>query len=133
MPASMMMAPVGSRPKVTGRSIVMVAMGPTPGRTPTSVPTRQPMKASPRFCAVKATWKPSARCCSSSFIGSPLERDDARDDQHRDREGEEVLEEDDAEGGQDEAEDHQLARPALGRGGAADDHHERPRHREPHR
>src|SRR4051812_485327 len=46
MPASMISAPVGSRPKVIGSRMAMVAMGPTPGSTPISVPMRQPTKHS---------------------------------------------------------------------------------------
>jgi hypothetical protein len=45
MPASMMTAWVGLRPKVTGSRMLMPVSGPMPGNTPTSVPTRQPMKA----------------------------------------------------------------------------------------
>ena len=49
MPASMISAPVGSSPKVIGSSMAMVAIGPTPGSTPISVPTRQPRKARPKI------------------------------------------------------------------------------------
>jgi hypothetical protein len=42
MPASMMSAPTGGRPKVIGSSMAMVATEPTPGNTPTSVPTNAP-------------------------------------------------------------------------------------------
>jgi hypothetical protein len=41
----MISAPTGSMPKVIGSSIAMVAIGPTPGSTPISVPTRQPDEA----------------------------------------------------------------------------------------
>src|SRR6516225_11361306 len=44
MPVSMMIPIVGSSPKVSGSSSVMPASGPRPGRTPTTVPHRQPMK-----------------------------------------------------------------------------------------
>jgi hypothetical protein len=67
MPASMISAPTGGRPKVIGKSMVMVAIGPTPGKTPISVPTRQPTKASPMLWGESATEKPSAR-----FEMSPL-------------------------------------------------------------
>jgi hypothetical protein len=39
-----MMAPTGVILKVAGRSMEMVATGPTPGRTPISVPTKTPIK-----------------------------------------------------------------------------------------
>ena len=44
MPASMISAPTGGRPKVIGNSIAMVASGPMPGNTPTSVPTSVPIR-----------------------------------------------------------------------------------------
>src|SRR5439155_8589167 len=44
MPASMISAPTGGRPKVMGSSIAMVATEPTPGSTPTNVPTNAPSR-----------------------------------------------------------------------------------------
>src|SRR5262245_41274399 len=61
MPASMISAPTGSMPKVIGSSIVMVAMGPTPGSTPIKVPIMQPRKHRPRFLTDSATVIPNAR------------------------------------------------------------------------
>src|SRR6185295_7282909 len=61
MPASMMIACVALRPNVTGRSIEMPASGPMPGKTPTSVPTRQPRNAYHKLLGSKATEKPCAR------------------------------------------------------------------------
>src|SRR5690348_1250051 len=46
MPASMISAPTGGRPKVIGSSIATVAMVPMPGSTPTSVPTSAPIRQS---------------------------------------------------------------------------------------
>src|SRR6266545_2195318 len=132
MPASMMMAPVGSSPKVTGRSIVIVAIGPMPGRTPMSVPTTHPMNASPRFWSENATEKPSARCETRPSIDR-LHVDDAGDNQDRDREAERELEQADAERRHDEREHHELDRPRLGRRGAAHDDDDRARQREPDR
>ena len=40
----MISAPTGGNPKVIGSSIAMVASGPRPGRTPTSVPTSAPIE-----------------------------------------------------------------------------------------
>ena len=76
MPASMISAPTGSSPKVIGSSMAIVAIGPTPGSTPISVPTRQPMKHRMRLIGTgtqrpadaqgihatfQTVWKPSAR------------------------------------------------------------------------
>ena len=41
----MMMAPVGSSTTVMGIRMAVPAAGPTPGRTPISVPNVHPMKA----------------------------------------------------------------------------------------
>ena len=46
MPASMISAPTGGRPKVIGSSMATVAMVPIPGSTPTSVPTSAPIRHS---------------------------------------------------------------------------------------
>src|ERR1700704_6040750 len=68
MPASMMSAPVGSMPKVIGSSMVMVAIGPTPGSTPIRVPMRQPRKHNARFLSDSATAIPSARLLNRSTM-----------------------------------------------------------------
>ncbi len=44
-----------------GSSMVMVAIGPTPGSTPTKVPIRQPRKHRPTFLSERATLIPSDR------------------------------------------------------------------------
>src|SRR5438270_13700698 len=62
MPVSMMMPMVGSSPNVSGSSSVMPASGPSPGRTPTTVPHRQPMKQYSRPFQDKATEKPRTSC-----------------------------------------------------------------------
>src|SRR5690349_11132552 len=61
MPASMISAPTGGRPKVIGSSMATVAIVPMPGSTPTSVPTSAPIRQSSRFIGEKATPKPSER------------------------------------------------------------------------
>src|SRR5919108_1779704 len=66
MPASMISAPTGSMPKVIGNSIAIVAIGPTPGSTPISVPMRQPRKHSARFLNERATARPSPKLAKSS-------------------------------------------------------------------
>src|SRR5262249_29087255 len=61
MPASMISAPTGGRPKVIGSSIAMVATEPTPGNTPTKVPTSAPSRQNRILYGLAATWKPSQR------------------------------------------------------------------------
>src|SRR5882672_11166153 len=74
MPASMISAPTGGRPKVIGSSIAMVASGPRPGSTPTSVPTRAPIRHSKTFHGLRATPKPRTRLWKRSIIEAALER-----------------------------------------------------------
>src|ERR1700716_1543189 len=75
MPASMISAPTGGRPKVICKSIATVAMVPIPGSTPTSVPTRAPIRQSSRLIGVKATPKPRARLEKSSTITPSLNQE----------------------------------------------------------
>src|SRR5947208_5087475 len=92
MPASMISAPTGGRPKVIGSSIATVAMVPMPGSTPTSVPTSAPIrhskmlmgmgieKAPPSHCGDhgvnwNTTWKPSARLEKRSPITPSLNQE----------------------------------------------------------
>jgi hypothetical protein len=57
----MIIAEVGSIPKVRGKSIEMVPTGPIPGRTPIRVPMKTPIKQYNRLAAEKATCKPNER------------------------------------------------------------------------
>src|SRR6478609_8111836 len=75
MPASMISAPTGGRPKVIGSSIATVAMVPMPGSTPTSVPTSAPIRHSIRLIGVKATPKPRARLEKRSAITPSLNQE----------------------------------------------------------
>src|SRR6266446_3077568 len=75
MPASMIKAPTGGRPKVIGSSIATVAMVPMPGSTPTSVPTSAPIRHSRRLIGVKATPKPRARLEKRSAITPSLDQE----------------------------------------------------------
>src|SRR5262245_2575272 len=68
----MISAPTGGRPKVIGSSIAMVASGPRPGRTPTSVPPSAPIRHSSTFHGLRATPKPRTRLLKSSIIAAPL-------------------------------------------------------------
>src|SRR5216684_796863 len=71
MPASMIRPDTGSRWKVSGNSIAMVAIGPMPGRTPISVPISAPASAKNRLAGVSATPNPTLRLLNSS-IAHPL-------------------------------------------------------------
>src|SRR3954471_1142217 len=92
MPASMISAPTGGRPKVIGSSMATVAMVPIPGSTPTSVPTSAPIRHSkmligigiekppPSHCGDhgvnwNTTWKPSARLEKRSPITPSLNQE----------------------------------------------------------
>src|SRR5258707_1386714 len=61
----------GSSPNVIGSSIAMVGIGPMPGSTPISVPSKQPMRQIPRFVSDIAAPKPIARFCSASTSAPP--------------------------------------------------------------
>src|SRR5688572_1833441 len=67
MPANMMSAPVGSSFTVSGSSIATVSAGPTPGSTPTNVPSVTPMKPHIRFIGCSATPKPAIRAFRASM------------------------------------------------------------------
>src|SRR6266550_3281022 len=75
MPASMISAPTGGRPKVMGSSIATVAMVPMPGSTPTSVPTSAPTRHSRRLIGENATPKPRARLEKRSAITPSLNQE----------------------------------------------------------
>src|SRR5262249_41311287 len=70
MPASMMSADTGFRLNVIGSSIAMVATGPTPGRTPISVPSSTPIRAYSRLSGLTATPKPRMRLWKRSMRAS---------------------------------------------------------------
>jgi hypothetical protein len=63
----MISAVTGSNVKVIGSSIAIVAVGPIPGRTPTSVPRNTPTKHHRRFSGLSAVDSPSARLSISSI------------------------------------------------------------------
>src|SRR5438132_8842921 len=83
MPASMISAPTGGRPKVIGSSIATVAMVPMPGSTPTSVPTSAPIRQSRRLIGDMATPKPSARLEKRSPITPPSLNQETREELQR--------------------------------------------------
>src|SRR5215207_7943198 len=109
MPASMISAPVGSTLKVSGNSMAMVAIGPTPGSTPTRVPTMQPRKQSARFIGDSAVAKPSPRLPTKSNMACASIADQPRGE--RDRQPERNLEQADAEGGHQRPEHQRLDPP----------------------
>jgi hypothetical protein len=67
MPANMMSAPVGSSRTVSGSSIATVRAGPTPGSTPTKVPSVTPMNPHIRFIGCSATPNPAIRALNASI------------------------------------------------------------------
>src|SRR6476620_11828811 len=115
MPASMISAPTGGRPKVIGSSIAIVASGPMPGSTPISVPTSAPIRQSPRLVGVTATPKPNQRFVRMSMM-RPLEpRPELQ------RQVQPVGEQHGAKRGEDRAPDQRLD-PADLLGGVSRDH-----------
>src|SRR5687768_10072480 len=88
MPANMMSAPVGSSFVVSGSSIATVSAGPTPGRTPTSVPNVTPMNPHIRFTGFRATAKPASSASKASIRRGPLES--GASEQRREPAGREV-------------------------------------------
>src|SRR5688500_8886582 len=73
MPASMISDVTGSKPKVIGRSMAMVAVGPIPGSTPTAVPRATPRRQKSRFVGVNAVSKPSPRLSNTPIGALPLQ------------------------------------------------------------
>lgn len=57
----MMIAEVGPIGKVRGSKMAMVAVGPSPGRTPINVPIMTPMKHAKRLSTVNVVLKPKMR------------------------------------------------------------------------
>src|ERR1051326_7383950 len=122
MPASMISAPTGGRPKVIGSSIAMVASGPRPGRTPTSVPTSAPIRHSRTFHGLSATPNPSTKLLKRSIIGARLAETkqglpaEVRRPQ-LERQVDAIYEQQHAERGQHHAPDERLDPARLGRRG----------------
>src|SRR4029077_17902907 len=110
MPASMMSAPTGGRPKVIGSSIATVAMVPMPGSTPTSVPTSAPIRHIKRLIGENATLKPRARLEKRSTITPSLDQETR---EHRHRKPQDVREKDSAARREASADDHRLDPPRL--------------------
>src|SRR5688572_2379498 len=69
MPASMIIALAGFMRKVSGSSIAIVAGGPRPGITPTTVPSTTPRKHHSRFIGSRATANPCSRPERTSTLG----------------------------------------------------------------
>src|SRR5258708_34482164 len=122
MPASMINAPTGGRPKVIGSSIATVAMVPKPGSTPTSVPTSAPIRHSSRFIGDAATWKPSARLEKRSPIISSL-RQETREQLQR--QPQRIGEKQTATDGQANSDDDGFLPPRLRRSQCCDDETEK--------
>src|SRR6476469_2018447 len=102
MPASMISAPTGGKPKVMGSSIATVAMVPMPGSTPTSVPTSAPSRHSRRLIGENATPKPRARLEKRSAIAPSLDQETREELQ---RQPQRIREQQTAADGQADADD----------------------------
>src|SRR6185369_15401771 len=97
MPASMIIAPVGSSFMVSGSSIAIVAGGPRPGSTPITVPSTTPITHITRLLRVSATWNP---CNRPETMSMALEEDPVGQ-REVERELEERIEADCANGAHD--------------------------------
>src|SRR5512140_1801511 len=106
----MIIAEVGARPKVKGKSIAVVLSGEMPGSTPTSVPIRTPNRQKRRFCTESAVEKPSARLSKRPTKCSLPPRPDGQ------RQAEAVHEQKDREGRDDDGEDDALPPLVVGGG-----------------
>src|SRR5688500_18397156 len=66
MPASLLIAPVGSSRIVSGSNSATVAGGPSPGRTPRTMPSSTPTTHIPKLVPASATSKPGSSPLSVS-------------------------------------------------------------------
>src|SRR5688572_16324543 len=121
----MISAPIGSMPKVMGSSIAIVATGPTPGSTPTSVPMRQPRKQKPTFFRLSATPRPSERLLNKSGICAEVSITE-NDGEKRNRQFQHELEKADAKCGHENSAEYGFDQAALLVGECRDDPCERP-------
>src|SRR6476619_1752597 len=67
MPASMISEPGTGSENVSGNNRLIVARGPNPGRSPTSIPMTHPVAQYNRLCNVNACSKPNARLLMMSM------------------------------------------------------------------
>ena len=72
MAASIMIAGVGGRTVVKGRSMAIPAAGPIPGRTPTNVPRMEPIRAKNKYSQDRALENPWNKRPAVSMI-SPVQ------------------------------------------------------------
>src|SRR6185295_1560169 len=107
MPASMMSAPTGGRPKVIGSSMAMVASDPMPGSTPISVPTSAPIRQRNTFMGVTATCMPIQRFEIRSYM--VVSRRLPEPGPKLERQVQAIRKQDGAEGGHDNRNDQRLA------------------------
>src|SRR3977135_1511838 len=126
MPASMISAPTGGKPKVIGSSMATVAMVPMPGNTPTRVPTSAPIRHSNMLTGIgiekpwshagdhgtnwNTTWKPSARLEKRSPITPSLDQETGPE---LHRQPQSVGKKETAEGGQANTDDDGFLPPCL--------------------
>src|SRR5262249_4416191 len=113
MPASMINAPTGGRPKVMGSNIAMVATVPMPGRTPTKAPTSAPGRQNRMLYGLAATWKPIQRFARSSDMMTHPHSEEVR--RELDRQLEQDHEQQPADGSHCSSRDQALDPAHLGR------------------
>src|SRR5262245_30621668 len=82
MALSMISAPTGSSLKVSGIRMAVPAAGPSPGSTPISVPSTQPIRANAKFCRLIAAARPARRWSNVSIAAKPLESQRADRQRH---------------------------------------------------
>src|SRR4030095_2987276 len=75
MPASMIMAEGGNRPKVKGSSSAIAGIGPMPGSTPIAGPITTPIRQNSKLLGCRAVVSPISRLSKSS-ISEPCSRPD---------------------------------------------------------
>src|SRR5512140_179369 len=131
----MMSAETGCSAKVAGSSIAIVATGPMPGRTPISVPRRQPIRQYIRFDHVRAMPKPiirfwitSMELSSGAADGERLQRVDVRterDGKLQARDEHQGAEDDEADGQGERLLEPEAVAPEPG---ADDEDHSRDQH-----
>src|SRR5688572_1723828 len=111
MPANMISAPVGSSFTVSGSSIATVSAGPTPGRTPTNVPSVTPMKPHSRLIGFSATPNPASSASSASTGLDSGRAQKRREPPRRQADVQQLHEEEEHRERKDQADRHVARRP----------------------
>src|ERR1044072_7553471 len=112
MPASMIMADGGDRPKVKGSSSAIAGIGPMPGSTPMAVPITTPLRQKSRLLGCRAVESPIRRLSNSSMS------EPSRPDRHR--QGQRLDEQQNGGRRQPQREQHGFDRPRFPGGKTCD-------------